>query len=107
MSRKFIIMGLVILIATLVVTAVLYPWLPDRVPTHWNVRGQVDATSPKAALFFFGPGILAATLFSFAVIPWISPRRFKVDTFRSTYEYILVVILTFGAYCYALLLWAA
>jgi hypothetical protein len=25
----------------------LYPRLPDRVPTHWNLHGQVDETMPK------------------------------------------------------------
>lgn len=107
MTRKFFVIGLVIVAASLAATAVLYPSLPARVPTHWNAQGQIDGYGPKWSLFIFGPGILAFTLGLFGVIPWLSPRHFTVDTFRSTYLYIMVLILACFAYFHALMLWAA
>jgi uncharacterized membrane protein len=107
MTRKSLLIGLAILAASLLATAVLYPSLPAQVPTHWNARGQIDGYSPKWSLFVAGPGILAALLGMFAALPWLSPRHFTVDTFRSTYLYIMVVTLAIFAYFQALLLWAA
>jgi len=107
MSKKCFIVGLLILSASLVATAVLYPSLPGRVPTHWDLQGQIDGYSAKWTLFVFGPGILAALLGMFAALPWLSPRQFTVDTFRSTYLYIVVVTLAVVAYFHALVLWAA
>jgi len=43
----------------------------------------------------------------FAELQWLSPRRFEVDTFRSTYLYIMLVLLGLFAYFQAVLLWAA
>jgi len=107
MTRKYFLIGLAILAASLVATAVLYPSLPACVPTHWNARGRIDGYSAKWTLFVFGPGILAALLGMFAALPWLSPRHFTVDTFRSTYLYIMVLVLATFAYFQALLLWAA
>ena len=107
MTRRSFLIGLVILAASLVATAVLYPSLPVRVPTHWNAQGQIDGYSAKWTLFVFGPGILAALLGMFAALPWLSPRHFTVNIFRSTYLYIMVVVLATFGYFQALLLWAA
>jgi uncharacterized membrane protein len=107
MTRRFFLIGFLILLATLAATAILYPSLPARVPTHWNAQGQIDGYSPKWSLLVFGPGILAILLGIFAALPWLSPRRFTVDTFRSTYLYIMVLTLALFAYFQALLLWAA
>jgi uncharacterized membrane protein len=77
-----------------------------RVATHWGVNGQPNGFSPKGALWIFGPGFLALILVLSAVLPWLSPRRFDVDTFRSTYNFIMLAVFLMMAYCYAIILWA-
>jgi len=42
----------------------------------------------------------------FAALPWLSPRHFEVDSFRSTYLYIMLVILGLMAYIQAMMVWA-
>ena len=107
MTKKVFIIGLGILSLSLLATAVLYPSLPARVPTHWNAQGQINGYSPKWALLLFGPGMLATLLVLFSVLPRLSPRHFTIDSFRSTYDYIAVVIMVVFAYFHALMLWAA
>lgn len=107
MTKNGLLIGFAIILVSLVATAILYPALPAQVPTHWNAQGQIDHYGPKWTLFVVGPGALAFTLGLFTAIPWLSPRRFTVDTFRSTYVYIVVVVLAFMAYMQALLVWAA
>src|SRR5215469_14954300 len=39
--------ALLIIVVQILISLVTYPFLPDIVPTHWNVAGQVDAYAPK------------------------------------------------------------
>jgi len=106
MRRNYFLIGALLTAAALVATAVSYPYLPGRVPTHWNLQGEVDGYSPRWMLFIFGPSVMASILGLFRVLPWLSPKQFEVDTFRSTYLYIMLVILVFFAYMFGLVLWA-
>jgi uncharacterized membrane protein len=36
-----------ILVLQLIIAIVTYPFLPDQVPSHWNVAGQVNSYAPK------------------------------------------------------------
>ncbi len=87
--------------------AILYPHLPGRVPTHWNSSGQVDGYAAKWTLFVMFPGSCSERWALWRLLPWLSPRHFEVETFRSTYLYIMVVIVAFLAFIHALMLWAA
>ncbi len=106
MRRNYFLIGALLVAAALVATLVSYPYLPDRVPTHWNARGEVDGYSARWTLFISGPGIMACILGSFRLLPWLSPKHFEVDTFRPTYLYIMLVTLVFFAYLFGLVLWA-
>jgi uncharacterized membrane protein len=106
MTRKYFIVGFALLATPMIATAIVYPHLPSRIPTHWNARGLVDGYGDKSALFI-NPGIMIGIVGLFAVLPWLSPRHFQVDTFRPTYLYIMLVILAFMTYVQGLLLWAA
>jgi uncharacterized membrane protein len=95
-----------VIVATLVVTALLYSHLPDQIPTHWNFKGEINHYGSRHSVFML-PGIMAGMLLLFAVLPWLSPKRFEVDAFRSTSLYIMVLAVALFAYLHALLLWAA
>jgi len=104
MTRNYYIAGGALIAAVLAATAVAYPHLPSMVPTHWDAYGRVDGWSAKWTLFMIVPGIMAALLLMFAALPWLSPKHFEVDSFRSTYLYIMVVVLVLMAYVHALVL---
>ena len=107
MTRKYYLGGFALLAACLLATVILYPHLPSQIPTHWNAHGQVDHYGAKWTLFVTNPGIMLGMLGLFAILPWLSPRRFEVDTFRSTYLYIMLVMLACFTYFHGLMLWAA
>jgi len=107
MKRKYYLLGFALLAAVLAATAIAYPHLPPIVPTHWNAAGTADAYAPKWRLFVTIPAMMLAFLGLFAVLPWLSPKRFEVDAFRSTYLYIMIVLLCMMVYFHALVLWAA
>lgn len=107
MTKKYYLTGFALIIASFVAAAILYPHLPGQVPTHWNMSGQVDGYSAKWTLLALFPGIMLGMMGLMAALPWLSPRHFEVEAFRSTYLYIMVVIVAFMAYVQALMLRAA
>ena len=71
--------------------------MPDQIPTHWNIRGEVDGYGGKWTLFIF-PVMMVGMLVFFYFLPALSPKHFEVDTFRSTYLYIMVLVVGLFAY---------
>jgi uncharacterized membrane protein len=106
MKRNYFLMASLLIGATLIVTLVLYPDLPDRIPAHWSWRGEVNRYGAKWEIFLL-PAAMAFFVLLFAALPWLSPRRFSVEAFRSTYLYMMLLLIVFLAYLHALILWAA
>ena len=86
MNARYFGISALLVLAALIATLLALPHLPQQVPTHWNVHGRVDAYGPRWTIFLW-PGIAGAMLLVFAVLPWLSPKRFEVDAFRATYLY--------------------
>jgi uncharacterized membrane protein len=107
MTRKYYLAGLALIAAVIAATLVAYPHLPNTVPMHWDTHGHVNGWGPRWWLLVIDPGVMAGILLLFSVLPWLSPRHFELDTFRSTYLYIMVAILAMLAYVHALILAAS
>lgn len=107
MTRIYIGVAVAVTVATLVATCALYPSLPAEIPIHWNIRGEIDDYGSKEWAAFLAPGFMAGLLVLLALIPWMSPKHFTVDTFQTTYWFIATVIMTTFAYIQGLMLWAA
>lgn len=105
-ANKYYLVGILLIAAALIATVVLYPQLPERVPSHWGVNSQPNGYSPKWALFLIGPGVMAGFLALFRFLPWLSPKQWDVDSFRSTYLQVMLILVTLLAYLYAMMLWA-
>ena len=107
MKTAYVIAGVLLVVAALGASLIVYPQLPERIPTHWNAHGQVDGYGSKATVFML-PGAMAICLVMFFwVLPWLSPKRFEVETFRSTYLFIAITVLALFLYIQGLILWAA
>ena len=106
MTNKYYVFCGLLVVAAMVATVALYPQLPERVPTHWGMNNQPNGYSPKWALFLIGPGLMAAFLALFRFLPWLSPKHWEVDSFRSTYLQLMLIMVSLLAYLYAMTLWA-
>jgi uncharacterized membrane protein len=104
MTRIYWIIALVLFAASIAAPAWLYPGLPDRIPTHWDINGKVDGYGGKWTLFLF-PVLMAVMLLLFYFMPALSPKHFEVDTFRSTYLYIMDIVLGLFAFMQGILLY--
>jgi uncharacterized membrane protein len=86
-------------------TAVVYPRLPEMMPTHWNIKGEVDQYSPKTFGAFLLPIGMLVMLGVAVVLPRISPKRFEVDTFQSTYGTVMLLAVALMGYLHLVTLW--
>src|SRR5271165_6284747 len=106
MSRPYWIIAGLLTLAAWALAAWLYPSLPQQVPTHWNIEGKVDGWGDKSWATFLMPGAMVLMLVLFAFLPALSPKHFEVDSFRSTYLYIMVVMTALFAYMNGVILLA-
>ena len=61
MTRVWWVAAVIVALATLAVSVAIYPQLGDRVPIHWNFKGEIDGYGPKTwAAFLLPLGMLGA-----------------------------------------------
>jgi uncharacterized membrane protein len=104
LNQKYYLGAAAVIFATLVGTLVAYPSLPNIVPIHWDAHGQVNGWGPKWSRLLYGPGMMALMVLVTAALPWLSPKKIEVDSFRGTYLYIMIVIVAALAYIQILIL---
>jgi uncharacterized membrane protein len=104
MSRPYWIIAIVLTALAWGLSAWLYPGLPDRIPTHWNIQGKVDGYGEKTWATFLVPAMMIGFLVLFAFLPALSPKHFEVDSFRSTYLYIMVLTTAFFLFMHGVIL---
>jgi uncharacterized membrane protein len=106
MTRKVFFFEILLIAAALAVTVLVYPHLPAQVPVHWNIHSQPDNYGPRWTLFLFGPGFMTAVMALTWVLPWLSPKRFEIDSFWQTYHMVMLMVFAMMAYIDGVMLWA-
>jgi len=87
--------GIGLAAAAFALSGALYRRLPDVMPTHWDIHGAVDGTTPKPWGPFVMPLVMAGVLLVFAVLPRISPRGYSIERFRTVFAVIRTALLGF------------
>lgn len=84
-----------LIVAALVLGAVVYPQLPERVASHWNYRGEVDGYSSRCWGAFGIPLLTAGIYLGMLLVPLIDPRRQNYEKFAGAYRAIKAVLVIF------------
>jgi uncharacterized membrane protein len=71
--------------ACLVYSLVMMSRLPSVVPIHWNIQGKVDGYGSPWISLWLMPGVMILMLGLTVALPAISPKKFEIDRFASTY----------------------
>ncbi|KXG78836.1 Immunity protein SdpI [Fervidicola ferrireducens] len=96
------------LIASLYVMGfAVYPRLPDMVPSHWNVSGQVDGYMSKTMHVLFMPTVVLGMYLLLSFAPAIDPKPESYEKFRYVYgTFRTIMVLIFSALYIATTLYA-
>jgi uncharacterized membrane protein len=91
--RKWI--PLLIIIAAAVVSATVYPRLPESVPTHWDISGHPNGWSSRFWGAWLLPIILVVVWAFMSILPKIDPRGSNYAKFGGAFEGMIIAIMLF------------
>lgn len=83
-------------VVLLPITYLFYTWntLPEKVPTHFNINGEIDAWGNKNSLIFM---ILLLPVLSYAImtiVPKIDPKK-RLDLMGGKYQQLKFILVSF------------
>ena len=66
---------LLIVILPLIYLLTIWNTLPETIPIHWNLRGEIDGTGKKETLLWITFLLPVLTYLIFSIAPMIDPKR--------------------------------
>ncbi len=103
--RKWI--PLLIVVTAFVATAVVYPVLPETIPTHWSVEGEANGWSSRMWGALMIPVFLLGMWAMFRFLPAIDPRGRNYAKFGGAFEGIMISLMLFTLGLHLIVLRAA
>lgn len=95
---------LLIILIPLIFALYIYPQLPEQIPTHWDIDGNVDDYSSKVFAVWFFPLLNLGLYFLLIALPVIDPRRKNYARFAGPYKIFRIVFVIFMSSLYLLTL---
>jgi uncharacterized membrane protein len=92
---------------TIVGSALVYPRLPERIPMHWGLHGQVDRYGHRLEGVLLLPAVMVGTWLLLRFLPRIDPRRTNYEKFADTYDLFVSSLIALFAVMQAATLGAA
>ena len=86
-----------LIVATLVASLIVFPRLPARVPTHWDLHGHVNGMGSRWVATFLMPALLLCLWGLFRFLPRIDPRRESYARMQGTWDLMVNLVLTLMA----------
>lgn len=92
------------LAALFAAAAVVWPLVPDRIPVHWNLAGEVDRYGGKVEGVLLLPLVAFGLYWLLLLLPLVDPRRENYRRFQTSYLVIRWSLTLFLAVIYGLTL---
>jgi len=93
--------------AMLVAAAIVWPYVPERIPTHWNLEGEPDGYSGKLFGLLFPPALTCGLYLLLLFLPRLDPGYRNYQNFAGTYLAIRVSLVCFMLAVYGVTVLAA
>lgn len=81
---------LLLLAVSFLIGIYFYPQMPEKVATHWNIKGEVDGYQTKFWGVFLMPIFQSFLAIILIVLPRIDPLRQNLIAFRKHYDEFMV-----------------
>lgn len=85
-SKKAILLMWIVSLLPFVLVAIAWPHLPERIPGHWGLNGQIDRYDAPATLWLMcaiGPLLSLGMQF----LPRLDPKRENYEKFQPYYDF--------------------
>ncbi|MFC1599857.1 SdpI family protein [Patescibacteria group bacterium] len=99
-SWPIFILQLCIVASMLIVGFLLWDQLPEMMPSHWNINGEIDSYMDKTTWIWIFPGITMLMVLMFPFLSRIDPKKEKYELFRRPWLILQMVFVGFFAYIY-------
>lgn len=108
-NRKWLGESLIVMIvlAPLVYLAVVWSSLPEAIPMHWNIKGEVDRYGNKQELLWVFGGLQLFTYFFLLFLPKIAAKRNSLKTMGSNFYKIRLITQVLLSAVFVIMLLAA
>lgn len=85
------------IVAAVAFSAAVFTRLPERVPVHWGLHGEIDRYGTRIEGAFLLPGAMLLFWLLLRFLPRIDPRRANYEKFSNTYELVVNSLVTLFA----------
>jgi uncharacterized membrane protein len=90
-------LNLILMAAMFILSAVVWPSAPDRIPVHWDITGQVDRFGGKFEGLFLLPLMTIGIYLMLLFLPRLDPKRANYEKFAGVYRIIRTLLVVFMA----------
>ena len=94
-KRKVNIYCLILTLAAFATTIIFYKSLPDLIPIHWNIYGEVDNYAKKSIGAFMPPFLMLLIWPAMIYLPKLDPKKENYKTFQASYDIIIGFLVSF------------
>jgi len=87
--------GMIILILiSMIVTFFIYSSLPEKIPMHWNIKGEINSYGGKSFVWF--TALLPLVIYLLMIyVPEIDPKRESYKKHKKAYEILMNILVPF------------
>ena len=100
LSLRIELIQVLLLVAAFVWAGFAWNRIPEEVPIHWNIQGEVDQYGGKFSALLLTPLAAAGVYVLMLVLPLIDPGRENYQRFAVPYTIFRLVIFGFLALCH-------
>lgn len=94
-TLKTEIIPLLVILATLALGFYFFLNLPEIVPTHWGINGQVNAWGSRNITLFLPPALIIGLYLLFLILPYFDPKKENYQKFSGAYHGFKTVMMIF------------
>ncbi len=101
------ILSIILILLTFGIAYMVYPTLPDEIPTHWNIQGEVDGTMPVIPGIILIPALMVGITLLMIILPRYDPKWEAYREFQEAYDALILLLNIFFFLLFLItILWA-
>lgn len=101
------ILPIVLIVFAFALSFSFYHCLPEKIPSHWNIKGEIDAWQSKNFAVWFFPSLTLVFYLFMTFLPLIDPLRKNYLRFTTPYFWFRTVFVLFFVLLYLYTLFTA